>query len=371
MATQTRYPTGIGYTDGWTANTGSKVDAVQSNDGDTTYITRSGNTQAFTYTAFDINASSIEKVSITAVNKDVTIGTALRGFLRIGGVTYGWPGFATPDGVYEAHSVEWLTNPAAGSAWQEEDVEGTGSNPLQQFGVNAYQVGYEVWVTELYITVTYTAAAGGTALATSINMQSNTPDSALIVGRSMAAVNNLQSNTPDGVLAVPRSLIASNSVQSVTPDAILAVERAMAAALAMVSNTPDAELLVPGDGILSAVINLQSYTPFAALTLERTLSSALSAQNRTPDAQLTIARLMAAQIAGDTNTPDAVLAVARSLFAIANAKTNTPNADLIISALGSITAPSAVSVTPDREALSVTPNRELVSRTPVRSAARV
>jgi len=82
--------------------------------------------------------------------------------MRVNGIRYAGTEQALTTS-YANYTWDWLTNPNTGIAWTEADVEGTGPNPLQEFGVRAINVGggEQINCTQTYITVTYTEAGGG------------------------------------------------------------------------------------------------------------------------------------------------------------------------------------------------------------------
>lgn len=168
MATQDRLPTGVGADNSWASGTaGNKWDDVDdpigTPDEDTTYIveTTSYQSQTFTFTAFSITSSAIDKVSIT--NRLKCVGTvSYQNRLRVNGTSYNSSTAATTTS-YVDYTTDWLTNPNTAAAWVEADVEGVGANPLQQFGVivSTIDASEELRCTQSYITVTYTEAGGG------------------------------------------------------------------------------------------------------------------------------------------------------------------------------------------------------------------
>lgn len=162
MATQSRLPTGDGGTLQHTASAGNRFECVDdpigTPDDDSTYIFRTANnaTTTFTFTAFDITSSAIEKVSVTYRRQNATGSSFDRGAVLVSAVLRESTSEATP-GSYGERTVEWTTNPATGSAWTEAEVEA-----ITEFGVrNLATASGEFRCTQCYITVTYTEAAGG------------------------------------------------------------------------------------------------------------------------------------------------------------------------------------------------------------------
>ena len=72
-------------------------------------------------------------------------------------------------GSYSEQTFTWATNPKTGVAWTRDDVNGSGTNKLAQFGFRAYcfsnSSGYaNNEITEVFVTVNYTVPSlGGNA----------------------------------------------------------------------------------------------------------------------------------------------------------------------------------------------------------------
>lgn len=132
----------------WTASTGTDKyamvdDPVGSEDGDTTYIyTNSQNTsQRFTNLP-TLPTGTILGVSVCAFYREE--GGAWSGHFTIGVNGTSYHSSADPEDVtttYAEFCYEWTTNPNTTAAWTETDVEGTGSNPLQNWGANSVRDG--------------------------------------------------------------------------------------------------------------------------------------------------------------------------------------------------------------------------------------
>ena len=171
MATQDKLPTGDAGSPNntWTAlGGGSKYvevdDPIESPDDATTEINTQGeDDQQFTFAAFAIDSSSINKITVSLRHKrDSGSYHEVKAQLVVNGVEYLGAIIATSSTIWTSTSTDWLTNPNTVLAWTEADVEGTGANPLQRFGVNDYaHPGNTVRVTQIYVTVDYEAAAGG------------------------------------------------------------------------------------------------------------------------------------------------------------------------------------------------------------------
>lgn len=178
-ATQDRLPTANGSTNVWnySGSTSGCVseatewacvdDAIGAADNATTYIyiASVNNTSMFEYTNFSINSTAISNVKITGTcrwSTEVTDPTNIVFRLAVNGTTYTSAAQdLTASWAEYTSGTTWNNNPNTSSAWVEADVEGTGSNPIQEFGVNPTSIvaTEQVECTQLYLTVTYTPVA--------------------------------------------------------------------------------------------------------------------------------------------------------------------------------------------------------------------
>jgi hypothetical protein len=137
-----------------------KVDDGES-DADTTYLTL-GTTAGyalFNFTAFDVPLSAIiTKLEITYISRDVTVGVNnIRSAIRVGGTNY----LTTDTGIdsganYLSITYAYKNNPKTLTAWTVDDINGKGSNPLQQFGVNSSDANPIFRITSVKAKVSYT-----------------------------------------------------------------------------------------------------------------------------------------------------------------------------------------------------------------------
>jgi hypothetical protein len=136
-------------------------DPVGSPDDDTSYVSETGafQRQLFTFSAFSISSSAIAFIRIFTRAKYVGSSGIIRTRLVVGGNEYS-SGNNTLTASYTDFANDFLTNPDTAAAWTEADVEGTGSNPIQEIGLR-HQAGDELRCTQEYILVDYTAAVGG------------------------------------------------------------------------------------------------------------------------------------------------------------------------------------------------------------------
>jgi hypothetical protein len=177
MATQTRVPTGAGDTNNYSFASGGSDhylevdDPVGTPDDSTTYVSAvavNGRIELFTFAAFSISSSAIASVAVKSRMQRIGSNTAAHR-LKVNGTVY--VGASASPGLSWADASEtWLTNPDTGIGWTEADVEGTGANPIQQFGFSSAGVGVgeESQCTQCYCEVDYTA--GGAAAPKTLMM---------------------------------------------------------------------------------------------------------------------------------------------------------------------------------------------------------
>lgn len=145
MATQERFPTGDGALSEWdpVSNDWQNVDE-DPHDSDTTFISTSaaGNDDLFTFTVFSIpEGDTIDSVQVAFTGR-LAAGTSglVRVSVRVGGTVYYAGAGDTLDSSYNLFTRNFFTNPATGLDWTVDDVNGVGSNPLEQFGVESESV---------------------------------------------------------------------------------------------------------------------------------------------------------------------------------------------------------------------------------------
>jgi hypothetical protein len=161
---QTRLPTGDwGYSGTWdkTTNMYAYVDDDPWNDGDTTYLLHGTTTAGyalFTFSSFSVPAGSIvTSLQVTYSCRDNATGSNnLRAALRVGGTNYlTTDSGANPNATYADRTYTYSTNPATGSAWTVDDMNGAGSNPLQAFGVRSSDCNPAIRITAVKAVVNY------------------------------------------------------------------------------------------------------------------------------------------------------------------------------------------------------------------------
>lgn len=164
MALQTRVPTSDTAGD-WFCSAGSDYYALVDDgkgtpDDGTTYIydDDSSHTRRLGFTAFAIDSSAIAKVTMFwRCQSNAASGVWGKSILRVDSADY-FGGDFQPGETWEDHTSDFLTNPDTGSAWVEADVEGTGSDPIQEIGGRSLLgAGEHLECTSIYIEVDYTA----------------------------------------------------------------------------------------------------------------------------------------------------------------------------------------------------------------------
>ncbi len=189
--TQTKYPTGDNSATGtWTitgaASRWQAVSEVAADDA-TTIITGTAIGNAlFNFSAFTVPAgSTITNLTVYyRASKAAAQASNIRASIRVNGTNYdttdaGVNPSQTP--TYTSYSFAYATNPNTGAAWTVADINGTGVNPLQAFGVYSSDIAPTPYVTQVYAVVTYTLPNGAPAL--SISQPDGTGDT-VTVGQS-------------------------------------------------------------------------------------------------------------------------------------------------------------------------------------------
>jgi uncharacterized repeat protein (TIGR01451 family) len=140
----------------WSVNTGTRWQAVNSLDGDTTYVysTAATTRQRFNFTAFTVPAAATNiAVSVVYVAREPVAGVnQITGSLRMGGTNYeGGTGTYDPTTAYTSYTTTWTTDPSTGGAWTVAQA----NTAIQAFGVYQGTRANQVNVTYCYVKVTY------------------------------------------------------------------------------------------------------------------------------------------------------------------------------------------------------------------------
>ena len=175
MATDVRSPTSDAAVVGtWLYSSGTTgwnlVDEYPTPD-DTDYIVAAGGagtiSYTFGFTPFSVPTGSTS-LSLTIYWRAADVILGLNNTLPVltvnGTVYFGTSTnpSATPT-TYNSMTVgsQWTTNPDTSAAWTVDDINGSGSNPLEAFGVGSSDVNPDVRNYQVYAEVTYTPPAGG------------------------------------------------------------------------------------------------------------------------------------------------------------------------------------------------------------------
>jgi len=170
MANQTRNPTSDYLVGGnWSGILGSRYNLVDDYPDTADYLTASAtysgdghisnNTAyiVFGFSAFSIpsNAKNIA-VYVDYYDRDSTSGAnQMTGRLRVGGNYYDHATPHDPSTTMTQRSDAWATNPKTGAAWTVDDINGSGANPLQGFGVYLSDVSPSIRLASIRVRVEY------------------------------------------------------------------------------------------------------------------------------------------------------------------------------------------------------------------------
>ncbi len=169
MATLTLRPDSAGSETNWTPNTGANYAAVDeaSNDGDTTYVSRTSTIANDTYnipTSADLTGATINSVTVYASAKYVAAGSGsapaaptMYQVVRVGSTSYASSTADTLTTSYADTSNAWTTNPADSQAWEKADIDDL------QIGIRSARTTgggsrtYTPYCTQVWVVVDYTA----------------------------------------------------------------------------------------------------------------------------------------------------------------------------------------------------------------------
>lgn len=163
MAQLTRNPTGDGtFTGTWTGTASSRYTLVDDHpDSAGTDSLTHGTTAGrgtFTYSAFDVPAgSAITNVQVLYYDqKSASQASSWGAFLSVNGADQATNDAHNPaNGVWTLRTATYTQNPATSAAWTVADVNGTGSNPLQGFGVVATDASPTCRLSSIQLVVNY------------------------------------------------------------------------------------------------------------------------------------------------------------------------------------------------------------------------
>lgn len=188
MATQSRTPISDESNTG--AFTTSPLFSKVNDSNDATLIVGVNNTgghATFGFSAFTVPSNAaVSKLSIHyRARSTTTSSAATRGSsIKVGGTYYGLGDTTTnadPGGTPAISSAsigdytyDYTINPQTGAAWTVADINGTGSNPLQAFGVCGNDFNPDVNFYQVDATVTYTIVYTLTGTTSSYSFTGNT-----------------------------------------------------------------------------------------------------------------------------------------------------------------------------------------------------
>ena len=163
MPTQNRAPiSDFAVAGTWSGVVGSRYTLVATypDPTPTDYLahgTTAGNI-AFGFAPFTLplNAFAIS-VEVRSFDAEPSAGTNnIRARVRVGGAYFQEPTSHNPAGAtYTARSYKWAVNPQTTLAWTPADINGTGPNPLQHFGLISTDANPEIRVSCIELRVTY------------------------------------------------------------------------------------------------------------------------------------------------------------------------------------------------------------------------
>lgn len=168
MAEITRSPTSdINVVGAWSGTAGSRYQNVDDypDTGDTDRLNlqnAGGGSISFGFAAPSVPGGSVIN-SVKVRYHDYKAGAgavSMGGRVRVGGVGYNHVTLHDAvNGVVTAREDVWTTNPATAAAWTLDDVNGTGANPLQGFGIGATDADPAIRFTGIQLAVDYSTAS--------------------------------------------------------------------------------------------------------------------------------------------------------------------------------------------------------------------
>jgi len=151
-----------GQTDGNYSGGASNYTNINSDDGDTSYLSNVDSHSDYDYHCYDFQDFSTAHESITSVtlyikrrNPDTSYPKYDTPYCRIGSVNYYGTQVIVP-GSYITMSKTWATNPSTGSAWTQAGLNAAEFGQRIKFPST---VGSAVYTTYMYLIVTYVAAS--------------------------------------------------------------------------------------------------------------------------------------------------------------------------------------------------------------------
>lgn len=154
-ASTTLSATALGAYDQWSANTGTRVGATQTNDGDSSYINTGTSVETFSFPGAGIPAgSTITSVTVAAIARGTASGASFQLVAENGGAPNA-NGAQALTTSYQTYTRTMTTNPFTDSAWTLSEVNAWST----RFGVQAANNAASTRVTQVFVTVAYSAGA--------------------------------------------------------------------------------------------------------------------------------------------------------------------------------------------------------------------
>lgn len=116
----------------------------------------------FTFDAFSIPSGATISSAILVIRAaDVTNGNNnIFARIKVGGNYYNG-GSNNPGTSFATYTNSWTTNPKSGAAWTADDINGVGTNALQQIGVYSTDLTPNIRVSMVNLQVTFTTSPTG------------------------------------------------------------------------------------------------------------------------------------------------------------------------------------------------------------------
>jgi hypothetical protein len=147
----------LGAYDQWSANTGTRLSATQTNDGDSSYIDTGTSVETFAVAGAGVPAGSvINSVTLTAVARGTATGATMSLVAENGGA----PNAGSANTLttsYATYTRTMNTNPFTGNSWTLAEVNAW----TTRFGVSAPNNAASARVTQFSVTVNYTPGTPG------------------------------------------------------------------------------------------------------------------------------------------------------------------------------------------------------------------
>ncbi len=226
MATQIRAPSSDFSVAGtWTGTAGVRWDEVNDYPDTTTYLTHgtSAGNLVFGFSAFTVPTNSvINHVRVRWYgNKTTTSTVSISTRLRVNSTLYS-KGTITniANTTPTLYTETWTTNPNTSSAWTVNDVNGSGSNPLQNFGWVATDANPAIRLYSIEIEVDYTEITNISIDNSSQSISSSQPSLSVtsVIPLSINSIS-VSSDVTQPETVITKSLLAQSCEQVLTSQA--------------------------------------------------------------------------------------------------------------------------------------------------------